>query len=244
MKPRLLSFLFLWALGCRASAASTGADLTLLTEEYPPFNFSAGAKVTGIATDILREMLARSKLDATFQVMPWARAQWLALQTPGMCVYSAARNAKREHRYKWVGPLVADKMTLFARADSKITLQRLEDASRYTVGGYVGDAYSQHVEDAGVPIEKAMQHELNLRKLLLGRIDLWIAGGVNGRWLAKQRGVAQQIKPVLQFGTSSEGEMWLACHPATSSQLLDKLSAALKQIKADGVLEEIAAAYR
>ncbi|WP_171013729.1 transporter substrate-binding domain-containing protein [Chitinivorax sp. B] len=226
------------------STSGRAAELSLLTEDYPPFNFEIDGEVAGIATDILKLLVDKAELKASYKMLPWARAQMMAQQAANTCIYSAVRNPEREARYKWIGPLVVDDMTLFTRIDHTIALHDLQDAKQYRVGGYIGDAYTKYVEAQGVPVEISSHNRLNLRKLMAKRIDFWVAGSLNGRWLAKKEGLSDRIKPALQFGNPSDGAMWLACHPATDHATLVKLAEALKQAHENGSIDQILHRYR
>ena len=71
------------------AAPATSLDnfkLTILTENYPPFNMSIADKnfardnqIDGIATDIVREMMKRAKVEYTMTLrFPWSKVYDLA----------------------------------------------------------------------------------------------------------------------------------------------------------------------
>ncbi|WP_159667300.1 ABC transporter substrate-binding protein [Andreprevotia sp. IGB-42] len=153
------------------------AALTLVTEDYPPFNMLSGEVVTGISTELLRESLQLAGLRADFKLLPWARALFLARTQPDTCVYSAVRTHEREHWFQWIGPLVADDIKLFALASNPVRVNNVADAKRLRVGGYNGDAYTDVAEKMGIPVERVTSDAQNLLKLHAGRIDLWPAAG-------------------------------------------------------------------
>ncbi|SMC26611.1 amino acid ABC transporter substrate-binding protein, PAAT family [Andreprevotia lacus DSM 23236] len=224
--------------------AQLACALTFVTEDYPPFNMQVDGEVSGIATELLAQALQRAGLQASFELMPWARALFLARSQPDTCVYSAVRTAERERFYRWIGPLVADEIKLFARADNPLRLNSAADASKFRVGGYNGDAYSDLAEKMGIPLERAASDVQNLLKLRAGRIDLWVAGSRVGPYRARLAGFQNGIKPVLTLASGKDTQMWLACNPQLGGATFDRLNAAVQAVLKAGELERISARYR
>lgn len=230
------------ALGLAIGAGSAQA-LEFVTEDYPPFNMNEGGKVVGISTEILQEALQRSGLTANIAVYPWERALSMGRENKDTCVFSALRTAAREPQFKWVGPLVSDDMTLFAKSDSKVELKTLDDAKKYKIGGYQGDGYGDYLSTRGFNVEKTIKNEQNIPKLLAGRIDLLVGGARNGPYLASKNGAKGQIKPVLTYGDPKEAQMWLACNKSTSDDVLKKLNDAIASVSKDGTANKIFKKY-
>ena len=113
MKKLFFTVIFL----CMATSllAQTVDDLIFVTEEYPPFNFTADGKRQGIATDTLVEMLklaGSNQTRADIAFLPWARAYNLAVNKQNVLLYSTTRTEAREKLFKWVGPIL--KSSLFS----------------------------------------------------------------------------------------------------------------------------------
>lgn len=69
-------------------STASAAPLAILTEEFPPYNYTQDGRLRGISTDILRLMLAQAGMDAqadSFQVLPWSRAYQDVLSHPIPC---------------------------------------------------------------------------------------------------------------------------------------------------------------
>ncbi|MDN3577720.1 transporter substrate-binding domain-containing protein [Chitinimonas viridis] len=225
--------------------AMPGANaLVLLTEDYPPFNMLEDGRVSGISTQILREAVNRAGLPAQFDLLPWARSLALAASRSDTCVYSAVRSAKRESQFKWIGPLVDDKIALFARTGSAIRLDSVADAKQYKVGGYLADAYGDYVERQGVPLDRAPADRHNLPKLMGGRIDLWVAGVISGAYKANREGYQGEVRVVITMGNPGDTQMWLACNPSMPDALFQKLDNAVQSVLQDGTAAGFAARYR
>ncbi len=222
---------------------ATAASLTLTTEEYPPFNFVNPAEtnaVSGITTDVVREIMRRTGTGHTIHLLPWQRAYNAALQQPDHCVFSTTITDERLPLFKWVGPIVDNDWVMYAKAGSPLELASLDEARGRTVGGYTGDAVALYLADQGFTLSLVKNDRLNARMIEAGRIDLWASGSKLAPYLAKSEGTSG-LKPLFTFRQTQLG---LACHLAVDDAVIDELQAALDAVKADGTLAAIEAKYR
>lgn len=227
--------------------AELNEPLVLLTENFPPYNmasngknFAQGENIEGIAVDIVREMFKRADVPYSLTLrFPWARIYKLALEKPGYGVFVTARLPEREQLFKWVGPIGPDDWVMLAKGDSDLRLDSLKQASQYRIGAYKGDAISEYLSEKGVEHSTSLRDQENARKLVAGQIDLWATGDPAGRYLARQEGVSG-LKVVLRFNSA---ELYLALNRETPDELVSRLQAALEQMRAEGVLDEIQKNY-
>ncbi len=229
----------LWIAGA-AIAVPAGA-LELITEENAPFNYLDNQqRVSGISTEILIEMGRRTGIPMKIQVTPWARAYQTALNSADTCVYSTVRLPEREALFKWLGPISINKWALFAKGDFNTPLANINDARSFRIGGVILDAKSLYLKSLGFSnFDLVGDDNLNLAKLMAGRIDLWISGLYRGKDLAAQVGI-KNIKPVLVV---REVEYFLACNPKTSEETLNTLNHALQALKKEGYVKAVTDRY-
>lgn len=232
-----LLFLALLAFQC-AWAEET---MILTTEDAPPTNMLAadGKTIIGSATEQIHELFKRAGIPYTIALYPWVRAITMATNDRNTCVYSTTRTEPRENQFRWVGPVAPNDWVLYAKEDSKITLVTLNDARKYRVGGYRGDAVALYLEEQKFKLDNATNDEQSLKKLLAGRIDLMATGSSSGAWVAKKAGV--KIKPVLNFQKTS---LYLACSLSVAESTVNKLNAILKEMEKDGTTEKINRKYQ
>lgn len=230
-----------------ASAQAAPEQISLLTENFPPYNMAADGKnfardenIKGIATDIIREMFQRAGVDYTLTLrFPWERIYKMALEMPGYGVFVTARLPEREELFKWVGPIGPDDWVLLARSDSAIEVNSLEQARQYRIGAYKGDAIGEHLLAQGLEPSLALRDQTNVEKLQNGAIDLWATGDPAGRFLAKQQGVTG-LKRVLRFDSA---ELYLALNKQIADETVKKLQDALDQMRSDGTIDTITGRY-
>jgi polar amino acid transport system substrate-binding protein len=226
-------------------AAQPALALKVLTEENPPLNYTEGKKLTGMATEVVREMGKRAKLKLDFEIMAWSKAYEKAQADKETCLYSTARLPNRENAFKWVGPIAANKWGLFALGGFKQEIKSLDDAKPFRIGGVARDAKTEFLRQWGVTnISEVENDRLNPAKLTLnrketGKIDLWITSAAS----AKKVAAGGKVSDVKLVYLVREEESYLACSPRTSADTLKALAAALDAMKKDGAYGKIIKAY-
>ncbi|MFC5551800.1 substrate-binding periplasmic protein [Massilia aerilata] len=232
------------ALGCAAAQAQAQAQpeprLYLTTEAAAPHSMLEGKRVVGIGADTVREIMVRAHIAHTIELLPWKRAYTAALERQDTCVFSTTRTPEREALFKWVGPIGEADWVLMARADRKLRLNSLDDARRYRIGTYNGDARDLYLRARGFDVDPAPNDLLNPRKLMANRIDLWAASIRRGSATIDRMGYAGKIVPVLVFNNI---RVYLACNQAVPDELTGRMGVALESMERDGSLQRILHRY-
>jgi len=219
--------------------------LKVLTEENPPLNYTEDGKVTGMATEVVREMSRRAKVPIEIEVMVWADAYRRVQLDKETCLYSTARLPNRELVFKWVGPIAVNKWGLFGKSGFSQPIITLADAKSYRIGGVTRDAKTEYLKQKGLTnIQEVNDDKLNPPKLTLNRkepqrIDLWITSVAGAKKVAAQ----SKVPDVTLVFLVRQVDSYLACNPRTSQATLTALSAALDSIKQDGTFNKIAERY-
>lgn len=247
MLKRLLLASSLLLAGTVHAEISPDYSMVLLTENFPPYNMAINGKnfaqednIDGIAVDIVCEMYKRAGIKYSMTLrFPWERIYKLALEKPDYGVFVTARLPERESAFKWVGPIGPDDWVLLARGDSPIALKSLDEAKKYRVGAYKGDAMAEYLADHGFEPALALRDQENAGKLQKGEIDLWASGDPAGRYLAKQVGVSG-LKTVLRFNSD---QLYLALNKETPDEVVQKLQAALDKMRAEGFVDDVLNSY-
>lgn len=236
---RRVLMLFAVVTGMLNALPANALDIT--TEDNPPFNYLAGPQqVTGISTEILLEMGKRAGVPLKIQVLPWARAYQTAATLPETCVYSTVRLPERESAFKWIGPLSNNKWALFAKSEFSKNIATIDDAKAYRIGGVTLDAKSMYLKSLGFQnVDLVADDNLNLAKLIAGRIDLWVTGLYKGKESSNHVG-SKAIKPVFIV---RDVEYFLACNPKTSDATLQALTQALQALQKEGFVKSVTDRY-
>ncbi|KAB8031779.1 substrate-binding periplasmic protein [Fluviispira multicolorata] len=237
---QLLIISFLFAIQVSSLAQE---KIILTTEDYPPFNMTENGKITGIATDILREAFKRANIEYSLEMYPWVTAFQMTLKQKDTGVFSAVKTPEREMQFKWVGPIAEDNWVLIALKGSKIKINQFEDAKNYLIGVYNGDALYQHFMKSGFTIGKNIiltpKDRLNAVKLKEGHIDMWATESKLGFWLAK----VEKVDNLKVLYVIKKTELYIAFNLNTDQNIINKLNFSIKEMKDDGTVDKINKLY-
>jgi polar amino acid transport system substrate-binding protein len=219
--------------------------LTLLSEENPPFNYTANGKLTGLVTDLVVETAKRASVPYTIEVLPWNRAYMRAQAEKDTCLFATARLDSREKLFNWVGPYANNLWAVYGRGNFAGSVRSLIDLKPYTIGGVVNDAKVEYLKENGVTnIKQVIDDRMNPPRLLLppddaDHIDLWVTGYYGERDLAR----AAKVTDIKLVFIVREIPLYLACSPQTSPRIVKALSESVEKMRADGRINEAAATY-
>lgn len=227
------------------SAATAAEAIRILTEEYPPYNFTENGRITGMGTEVVRAVLKEIGVDGQFQSMPWARAYETAQTTSDMLIYSINRSPEREKLFKWVGNIAPSDWYFFSLKSRGLRLADLADARKLqtgTVNQDVGEQFlSNHGFAVGHNLQSSAKYELNYEKLQLGRIDLWVMNELGAYHIVRQAGgdPAKVLNKTLRIPELGSGGNYMAFSAKTDDALVEKFRRGLETVKRNGTYDAI-----
>jgi polar amino acid transport system substrate-binding protein len=208
----------------------------LVTEENPPYQFldSDTGSIVGINIKPIDDLFRKAKIKYKMTILPWARAYSYALKKPNYGVFGTARTKKREELFEWIGPLSKARWVLFSKPYSDIKIEKFADLKKYRIGGYVDDGRTKFLEQRGIKVHTVDNNALNIRKLMKGRIDLWVSGDLTGRKIARENGV----KGLNEVYVIKEVSIYIAINKKSSKRAIESLKKAARNSLTNGQLVE------
>jgi len=228
---------------------SFAGTIRVVTEEWPPYNYTENGVVVGPVTDAVRAILDRTGLDYTIECLPWARAYGLARHEPSVLIYSILKVADREPLFKWIrlDGLGVDMYLYRPRFRGKIKINTLDDAKGYRVGvtrqssthhfllskGFVENANLFPVNGEVLNIFKSLPHNK--------RIDLTTGDPLSlAYWSARAEVPADYwVRLIPLF----HQDLYMAFSLKTPDELVEKVRCAYGRLKDEGGLDEIIARF-
>lgn len=222
-------------------------SIHLMTEPFPPLNmtksessYGRNHKVTGFATDIVREVFDRTTTDLEITLYSsWDRGFEKALTKPSFGIYSTFRTPEREDKFKWVGPLFKEDWIILANPESEVKVSKLEDLKNYRVGSYAEDPITDYLKSKGVNVITATSDVVNATKMKLGKIDVWATSSLSGPYIAKRQQL--NLANIYKFHTNG---LWLAMNKQTDDKTISQLNATLTKMKTAGEVKKIISQYK
>lgn len=226
-----------------ATSMAFCVEFTVMTEEYPPYNYTENGVLKGIATDTVKEILLKIKHPEMIEVLPWSRAYSLIQRQDNMVLFSMTRTESREQLFKWVGPVAENNWVFFAKKGSGVKISSMGDAKKVNaIGTYKDDAGELMLKELGFTnIDSVIRDELNVKKLEQDKIQLWISGDVQGYIKAKEFKLQDSIEPVYNIKSM---QLYIAFSKNTPDDEVKKWQAALDELKKDGTYQKIVDKYK
>ncbi|VAX18138.1 ABC-type amino acid transport/signal transduction system, periplasmic component/domain [hydrothermal vent metagenome] len=240
-KPGAILFLFAVLFGWAPAIAPNtcfAQTFRVLTEEFPPYNYTQDGQITGISTEIVREIFKRLDHPDNIELSSWTRSYNLALKEDNIILYSTTRTPNREKLFKWVGPLVPNNTVFFAKKGSGVSIKSLDDARKAgAIGVYIDDFGESLLKEKGFTnLHSVADNRENVRKLADGKIDLWIINELTGNHMAREAGLKEKIEKVYDV---QKDFMYMALSKATPGPVVKKWQDTLDEIKSDGTYAQI-----
>jgi len=230
------------------SNADKSDKIYLFTEQLPPYNMTVNDKpfahsaddITGLCVDIVKEVLKSSAIPFKMKLRNWSYGISRVTRSVNNGIFCTARTVEREKAFKWVGPITSSNAVLFAKPNSEITLNTVEDARKYKIGGYKGDFMSEYFITNNFDISLVNNDVMNPSRLQQGSIDLWVADELSGPYVASD---ALDVDDLTKVLTLNSTPMYIAFNLETPDATIRKLQDALDAVRASGKIDNLEQLY-
>ncbi len=229
---------------------SYAIELTILTENYPPYNYSEdeNGKVTGFTTELVEAILKETGNEhLTIELYPWKRAYVMVQKEPNILLFTMARTKERDDLFKWVGP-VAERVQWMWKLKKRtdMNIKTLKDAENYTVTVVPDSAVYQYLVSQGFTDGKQLKPvpdgDLSTKKFLIGRDDLLFDTKLGMVYRLKLMGKSTDlVEPVLAL--PSTGNYYLAFSLRTPDSTVSLFQEVLDDLKSNGTFDRILQKY-
>lgn len=218
----------------------------VVTEEWAPYNYQENNQLTGMATEIVRAIMALTGNDFEMVLLPSMRATRVLQSRPQTIMYSMFRTAEREPLYKWVGPIVEESIHPYQLATAPQPVNSLEQLlhARKITTRHAG-LVPKMLQSLGFNnLDRSANASRQLYLMLLaGRTDIIIGDTDAGvayysRQLNIAPGTLRQV-PIEIYRAS----LYIAFSRDSDDDLIAAWSSALQQLRQSGELERIQRRY-
>lgn len=240
--------IFIAALLCLLMGALARAETyQLVTEEWAPYNYRENEHITGMATEVVRAIMALTGDDFEIRMRPSMRASRVLQTQPRTIMYSLFRTPEREPLYKWVGPIAEESIypyQLAVAAQPIHTLEQLLHAPRITTrhAGLVPTMLASMGFD-NLDMSATESRQL-YRMLLAGRTEVIIGDTDAGvAYYSRQLGIAPgtlRRVPIELYRSS----LYIAFSRDSDDDLVANWARALEHLRETGELARIQSHYR
>ena len=219
-------------------------EYKVMTENFAPFGYLEKGKLTGLSVEIVSEILKDISSSDTIEVRPWARAYRETLNGPNRIVFSMARTKEREKLFKWVGPLVSDRVFFYKRREMKLDIKTIEDAKNVR-GVLLTREFPEYkfLQSKGFKnLQLTVSPIQTFKMLMKKRGELVPIGELTVPNILKEAGIDSKFierTNVMLF----EVKLYIAFSKDINNSEIQKWQKALDELKASGKYKEIIKRY-
>lgn len=172
----LSQLLFFLGSGLCLFPTAHAENLVIATGEWPPY-VSRDLEHDGMTARIVRDAFEAVGDTVEFRFYPWSRTLLVSEEGDVDASFPWSHSAEREEQYLYSDPIGEYGYVFFHLKATPFSWNRLEDLEGLTIGATYsynyGDAFIEGAEQGLYQIEWVSADELNWRKLMAGRIDLF-----------------------------------------------------------------------
>lgn len=180
MNNSIIRFLSISLLVCVfATTPAPGQEtVKIAIGEWRPY-FSRELKHYGLVSKIITEAFLLENIKVKYGFFPWKRSLELAKKGKGWGgsgIWSKTKD--REPFFLFSDPVMVKQIVFFHLKTTELNWEKLSDLKDYKIGGTIGYKYHppfERAERKGIlNIERVRSDDMNFKKLLKGRISLFI----------------------------------------------------------------------
>jgi polar amino acid transport system substrate-binding protein len=196
--------------GLDPSDLQKARNVTLVTEEYPPYNFIDSGQLRGVGAEVVQAMALAIGYHKEIEVLPWKRVLLRLEDEAELGGFSMTRTAQREAQYAWVGPIVKASVGMYQLVGRIPPLRSIEGLRHVeAIGVQAGGAHEQALRAYGFEnLEPIYNQGSSIQMLAAGRIDLLVSSDIElFEQLNKTAITREDLELVYSFG---RGDLYLA----------------------------------
>jgi len=224
--------------------ANAETVVRIATGEFPPYT-SKNLPHGGVATKILVEAFALENIQADFHYLPWKRAY----EQTAEGLYDGSLpwldRKERHELFYYSDSIFISSPVVFRRHDVEIEWSTFSDLASLNIGLSLGhlwiDEMREQVQKAGGTIQTAPNIVLNFKKLLSGRIDVFISNKDVGQYTLNKFFSSKEAQQLVQDPTllfPGGYHLIISKQIPNGKILIEKFNAGLKKYKASREYDE------
>lgn len=243
------------------SSVVSGSEITLraVTLDYAPYEYSDDGEAKGIAVDIIKEATNRiDGVEVRFEFLPWSRAVYKLKEGEADVLFNAGVNDERKQWGNYGKNILIDQTYyLFKRKSSRFLIDpELSGTKQISIGirlGYLyGSGLFRQAIDEGrfLRVELTKSTKMSIDMLLGGRIDTFVGDYLPTMDFIKKNGLESLID-IVKNSEQPQQNLTVLTWPtyllfnkkSVPLDIIDKIDAAMEQMRIDGTIDLIYARY-
>jgi polar amino acid transport system substrate-binding protein len=226
-------------------SASAEEIITISTLEYHPWT-GKNLKSNGFVNHVIAEAFQRRGYTVRYTYLPWKRAVTATKSGQYSALSYVYWSKDREKEFYLSDPISLEKIVFFHLKSNPIKdWKTLDDLKDYKFGATRGYTYTKEFWDAAkskrLMVDVTNSDIQNFKKLLVGRIDIFPSGFVNGHSLLQKEfnpGIPRLISVHPKPLSKTTGHLAFAKSRKNSENLLRTFNQGLAKLKKEGLYDK------
>lgn len=238
----LIVFLLCWTIGAINGLATEVVNLAV--GEWAPYTSERDEK----GKLLEKVAIAAFKLqgvDVKLSYFPWKRSYIMASRGEADGTFPWTRTPEREGQFVFGSvPMMTEQSVYFHLKRTAFDWTTMEDLKKYKVGVTAGYKNEGVYKAMGINADPAPSEELNFKKIIAGRIDVYETSKLVGYATLKKALPPEQANLFTHHPRPSERNEYFILFTRTTPRgqvLADKFDAGLRKLKASGAYAKILA---
>ena len=243
MKKTLLFLI----LSCLLSGSSVWAEaVKLAIGDWEPYTSATNPKGK-LLEKVVTEAFKLEGVEVKYEYFPWKRSIINAETGESDGTFPWNKTTEREglfHIHKT--SLLKDDSVYFHLKSTPFDWKSMNDIKKYKVGVTIGYKDEKIYKDKGINADPVPSEEMNFKKMLAGRIDVYMTSKVVGYSTIHKLFTPEEAKLFTNHPTPVEqGEFYILFSKKTTNgkALADKFDEGMKKLKDSGAYKKILAEY-
>ncbi|EQC43999.1 ABC transporter, substrate-binding protein, family 3 [Bacteriovorax sp. Seq25_V] len=151
--------------------------ISLITEEWPPYNYTENNVITGYSTELVQLIIKELGIKEDIKIYPSMRATQTLETSKRTMLFSFIKTKEREKRYKWIGPFGSQSIHFYKRKNSSLVIQSIADAKKVnSICSRSGGLIFNKLNELGFKnLDTSTRAKSIYLKTIIGRCDLAIS---------------------------------------------------------------------
>lgn len=235
-----LSTALAWTLTLTLACGPAWAQpLRIFGMESRPVAYLEGGRPAGLTVELAQQIQQRIGSSDPIAIIPWARANSLAMHEPNVLLLSIVRTPERELRLVFIGPVFTAYISAYALKGRGDELRAMGDGIyKLRAGARRGSIFAARARSLGYNVtDEPVSSEAAARMLMNKRFDLWFDGEeIVGPALELAGHVKADVELVRRL---SMEEVNFAFSKGTAPATIRAWEGALRDMKRDGSFQKI-----
>lgn len=231
--------------------ATAANQIRFVTLEFAPFIYGENEQVAGPGRDVIAAVCAEAKLDCTYDIYPWRRAQELMKDGDADGMMVIGRNPEREEWIRFTPPLFRTEYGIFVSADDDMAFTDLAQLQGYKIGVFAPSNTAKQlmaVRDEmlargldPIEIDERPDDSSGFRKLAAGRIDAVYSNRDRGQQILD----AEDLGAGVRYAGGHQEIFYYAgfARSFPDQELLDRFDDAWRELFRRGEAQDIIKSY-